>query len=517
MKIFETKKSLCKSENSLWLATTPEPIYPALSDNEKIQVDVAVIGGGIAGISTALFLKKEGLTVALVESDKVAQGVSGYTTGKITSQHLLIYKYLIDNFGFELAKQYGDANQEAIETIVSLIKEYDINCDFLRKNAFTYAENEETLQKIIEEVEAAKSLGLPAYYTEKVSIPIPTKGAICFSDQGQFHPRKYLLELASKIPGEGSFIFENTRALDLKEGEPCKIITNRGTITAKDVSITTHFPFYDKPGKYYSRMKSGRIYTFAMKLKTKFPDGIFISAEKDIYSFRSQQYNEDELVIAGGQEHLTGMIVDTMDRYKKLYKYVSRFFDIESIEFCWSSQDNNTIDMVPYIGRYLPNTRHIYIATGFNGWGMTHGTISGIILKDLILGLKNNFIKIYDPARFKSSNIPEKKFLIKKEKIIKKFEIKEIREPSKYLSSMKNGDGKIIEIDFKKVAIYKDISGRGYFLNPACPHMDCIVRWNNAEKSWDCPCHGSRFNYYGKVLNSPAVEDLKTILILENN
>lgn len=517
MNRIDTKKNLCRNETSLWLATTLQTMYPALSDKEKIQVDVAVIGGGIAGISTAFFLKKQGLTVALVESDKIAQGVSGYTSGKITSQHLLIYKYLIDKFGFELAKQYGDANQEAIETIAELIKEYNIDCDFLRKNAFTYAESEEKLQKIADEAEAAKSLGLPAYYTEKISIPIPAKGAICFTGQGQFHPRKYLLKLASQIPGEGSYIFENTRALDLKEGKPCRIITDCGTITAKDIAITTHFPFYDKPGKYYSRMKSGRIYTFAMKLKTRFEDGIFISAEKDTYSFRSQKYNEDELVIAGGQEHLTGRVVDTMDRYKKLYKYVRRFFDIESIEFCWSAQDNNTIDMVPYIGRYLPDSRHIYIATGFNGWGMTHGTISGIILKDLILGLKNNFIKIYDPSRFKLSDVHEKKLLIKNEGTSKKDEIKEIREFSEHLSDIKNDEGKIIEIGSKKVAVYKDPDGKGYFLNPVCPHMDCIVRWNNAEKSWDCPCHGSRFNYDGKVLNSPAFKDLKTIVVLDNS
>ena len=517
MKVIETQKFFCKNENSLWLATTPETNYPALPINEKIQVDAAVIGGGIAGISTALFLKREGMTVALVESDRIARGVSGYTTGKVTSQHLLIYKYLIKSFGFELAKQYADANQEAIETIAGLIKEYDIDCDFFRKTAFTYAEKEETLQKIIEEVQAAKSLGLPAYFNEKVPIPISTKGAICFTNQGQFHPRKYLLKLASKIPGEGSFVFENTRALDLKEGDPCEIITNRGTIKAKDIAITTHFPFYDKRGQYYSRMEAGRIYTFAMKLKTKFPDGVFISAQKDIYSFRSQPYNKGELVIAGGQEHVTGRIVDTMDRFKRLYKYVRGFFDIESIEFCWSSQDNNTVDMVPYIGRYLPETKHIYIAAGFNGWGMTHGTISGVILKDLILGIRNKFIKIYDPARFKLSNLSEKNLLVKKEKIKEKIEIKEIQEPSKYLSYIKKDEGKVIEINGKKVSVYKDNDGRGYFLNPLCPHMDCIVRWNNAEKSWDCPCHGSRFSCDGKVLNSPAVENLKTILILDNS
>ena len=513
MRTVKNKKYFCKNETSLWLATTPQTNYPALSVNEKIKVDVAVIGGGIAGISTALFLKREGMSVALVEADKIARGVSGYTTGKVTSQHMLIYKYLIDRFGFELAKQYADANQSAIETIKGLIKEYGISCDFFSKTAFTYAEKEETLQKIIEEVQAAKTLGLPVFYTEKIPIPIPAKGAMCFSEQGQFHPRKYLLELASKIPGEGSYIFENTRAIDLKEGIPCEIITDLGTIRANDIAITTHFPFYDKPGQYYARMETERIYTFAMRLNTNFPDGVFISAEKDIYSFRSQPFNDGELVIAGGQEHVTGRIADTTQRFKSLYDYVKIFFDIESIEFCWSSQDNNTVDMVPYIGRYLPDTKHIYVATGFNGWGMTHGTVSGIILKDQILGLKNNFTKIYDPARFKLSKRTEKKLFAENLEQSKKNEILKISDPLKYLSVLEKGEGRIIEINGIKTAVYKDNNEKGYFLNPLCPHMECLVRWNNAEKSWDCPCHGSRFSFNGSVLNSPAFEDLKTILI----
>ncbi|MHB1346829.1 MAG: FAD-dependent oxidoreductase [Candidatus Humimicrobiaceae bacterium] len=497
----------------MWLATTPETDYPSLSDNENISVDAAVIGAGIAGISTALFLKKEGMKVALIESGKVAKGVSGFTSGKVTSQHILIYKYLIDKFGFELAKQYADANQKALMTIREMVKEYVIDCDFATKTAFTYAQNEETLQKVAEETEAAISLGLPAFYTEKVPVPIPVKGAVCFSGQGQFHPRKYLLELASKIPGDGSYVFENTRALDLNEGSPCEIMTNHGTVKAKDIAITTHFPFYDKPGRYYDRMEAGRIYSFAMRLKTKFPDGVFISAEKDVYSFRSQPYNEGELVIAGGQEHVTGRIADTKYRFKSLYDYVGLFFDIDGIEFCWSSQDNNTVDMVPYIGRYMPDTKHIYVATGFNGWGMTHGTVSGIIIKDLIMGFKNTFASIYDPARFKLSKVPEKKLHTKKAEKSKKNAIRTINDPSKYLSALKNEEGKIIEIDGAKTAVYKDNDGKGYFLNPLCPHMECLVRWNNAEKSWDCPCHGSRFSFNGAVLNSPAFENLKTILI----
>ena len=194
----------------------PLTILP-LPLNTRTDVDAVVIGGGIAGISTALFLKQAGINVALIEADRIAKGVSGYTSGKITSQHILIYRYLIDKFGFDMAKQYADANQAAIEKIAGIIKTSRINCDFFRKTAYTYAETDETMEKLIDEAAAAKNLGLPAYLNEKVPIPIPAKGAVCFSGQAQFHPRKYLLKLAEMIPGDGSMVFENTRATGIKE------------------------------------------------------------------------------------------------------------------------------------------------------------------------------------------------------------------------------------------------------------------------------------------------------------
>jgi glycine/D-amino acid oxidase-like deaminating enzyme/nitrite reductase/ring-hydroxylating ferredoxin subunit len=460
-------------------------------------------------------LKKSGKKVALIEANKVAEGVSAYTTAKITSQHLLIYRYLIDKFGFDLAKQYADANQNAVETIKKLIEEYKIDCDFIEKTAYTYAENNETLKKVFEEVESAKQLGLPAYFSEKVPLPIPTKGAICFSGQAQFHPRKYLLSLAEKINGGGSYIFENTRAINLKESDPCIVYTTKGNIYVKDIVITTHFPFYDKPGKYFARMEAGRIYTFAMKIKDKFPDGVFISAEKDIYSFRSQKYNENELIITGGQEHITGRVEDTMSRFENLHNYVKNYFNIEYMEFCWSCQDNNSVDMVPYIGRYLPESRHLFVATGFSGWGITHGTISGILITDLINGIKNSWEEIYNPARFKLSESKGKKISQVKKKTKKKREIIKIKNPYYFLSLLNDREGKIFDMEGEKIAVFKGDDDTGYFLNAICPHMDCLVRWNNAEKSWDCPCHGSRFNYDGKVLNSPAYKDLKIIHKIE--
>jgi len=536
MKQIKGKKSICRNEDSIWLATTPGTDYPSLPLNKKIDVDIVVIGGGIAGISTALFLKQAGVNVALIEADRVAKGVSGYTSGKITSQHILIYRYLIDKFSFEMAKQYADANQAAIEKIADLIKTGGIDCDFFRKTAYTYAETDETMEKVLVEAEAAKSLSLPAYIEEKVPIPIPVKGAVCFSGQAQFHPRKYLLRLAEMIPGNGSMVFEKTRATGIKEyGRKGLLInTTAADVEAKNVVIATNFPFYDKPGQYYARMEAGRIYSFAMKLNSGFPDGIFISAEKDIYSFRSQPYRDGELIIAGGQEHVTGKVEDTMVRFVKLFKYVKEYYDVDHIEFCWSSQDNNTFDMVPYIGRYLPDGKNIYIATGFNGWGMTHGTISAMIITDMILGVKNPWSGIYDPARFKlradkagrssgfektgKQGSAEKTVTpVSSEKTDPYDKIKKMQNLNEYLEDLHPGDGKIAEISGTKVALYKHIDGDVYFLNPLCPHMGCLLRFNDAEKSWDCPCHGSRFSFDGKVLNSPAFEDLEILLVYKNS
>lgn len=513
----EIKKDICKNETSLWLATTPSTDFGQLPQNMSLEVDVAVVGAGIAGITTALLLKKSGLKVALIDSERVATGVSGYTTGKVTAQHIVIYSYLIEKFGEKLAKQYADANLGAIEMIKNLIVQYSIDCDFFIKTAYTYAETEKTLVQIHKEVEAAKRLDLPAYFTKDVPLPIPSKGAICFSGQGQFHPRKYLLALVKQIPGNGSYIFEMTRAISLKEGNPCILYTDRGEIISRDIVISTHFPFYDKPGQYYARMEAGRIYTFAMKLNSPFPDGVFISAEKDIYSFRSQPYEKSELVIAGGQEHVTGQIEDTSERFRLLYNYVRQFFDIDHIQFCWSSQDNNTIDMVPYIGKYLPDSRHIYVATGFNGWGMTHGTISAIILNNLITGNSNPWNEVYDPSRFKLSGSSAKKVQEQSTGNINKTGKIVIKEPGKVLSGLDIHEGKITEIEGNKVAVYKTSKEEGIFLSPACTHMNCLVRFNDAEKSWDCPCHGSRFTFDGKVLNSPAIEALPVILDLRKN
>src|SRR5215210_803629 len=258
---------------SLWLATTPETGFPRLAGD--ISVDVAILGGGICGIATAFQLKQSGLKVAVIEADRVVKSVTGNTTAKITSLHALIYDYLIKQFGEDKARLYAEAQQSAIERIASLVKEHSLDCDFRRTDAYTYTELEEELDKVKAEVEAATRLGLPASFVESTPLPFPIKGAVKFTGQAEFHPRKYLLALVEKIPGNGSYVFEETRAFDIKDEDPCRVETNKGVVTAKSVILATHFPYFD-PNIYFAAMHPGRSYVLGCRLNAPVPEGMYI-------------------------------------------------------------------------------------------------------------------------------------------------------------------------------------------------------------------------------------------------
>src|SRR4051812_18295697 len=262
---------------SLWLATTPETNFSALTNDAS--VDVAIIGGGIAGVTTALLLKQAGASVAIIEAGRIAESVTGNTTAKVTSQHGLIYDHLISQFGAEGAQAYADSQEAAIEKIAALVDLNKIDCDFMRTDAYVYTESQDELERITAEVEAATKLGLPASYAESTPLPFEIKGAIRFANQARFHPRKYLLALIEKITGDGSHIFESTRALEIEEKERiCHVNTDKGKVRAGHVVIATHFPFYD-PAMYFARMHPKRSYVLGCRLNSKAPEGMFITAE----------------------------------------------------------------------------------------------------------------------------------------------------------------------------------------------------------------------------------------------
>ncbi|MGH8580166.1 MAG: FAD-dependent oxidoreductase [Gammaproteobacteria bacterium] len=492
--------SLSGQPTSLWLATTPETDFPALQG--KVAVDVAIIGGGLAGLTAAVLLKESGTTVAVIEAGRVIQGVTGYTTAKVTSLHGLIYDHLIRQFGLEKTGAYAEANQSAIEQIADWIRDKAIDCDFTRTEAYTYTESAKEVGRLEAEAEAALKLGLPASFTERVPLPFPAKGAVRFDNQGKFHPRKYLLALAGCIPGEGSHIFERTRVLDIQEGEPCVVATEQGTISARDVVIASHFPIYDK-AFFFARMTSHRSYVLALGIEGAIPDGMFISTEP-FHSLRSHRVEKSELLLVGGEGHKTGQGGDTVARYQRLEAWARERFAVRSVRYRWSTQDNRTFDRVPYVGRATPRARHVYLATGFGGWGMTNGTAAGRLLCDLILG-RPNAAALYDPNRFKLAAIA---------KLVKEYLNVAARFIGDRLKGAKRenlapGEGSIVDSGRGRVAMHKAQDGTVHTLSAACTHMGCLVNWNAAEQSWDCPCHGSRFAADGKVLHGPAVKDLE--------
>jgi glycine/D-amino acid oxidase-like deaminating enzyme/nitrite reductase/ring-hydroxylating ferredoxin subunit len=505
MTMREDETSIGRAE-SVWVATTSATNYPPLS--ALSGVEVAVIGGGIAGLTTAILLQRAGVRVVILEKDEIVKGVTGYTTAKVTALHNLIYDHLIKHFGEEQGRMYAEANEAGLEQIATFVAEQQIDCDFKRTAAYTFAESEQELEHVEAEVKAAMRVGLPASFVGQIALPIPTKGAITLSNQAQFHPRKYLLALAENFVRNGGLIFEHTRVTELKEASPCIITTDKGTVSAQRVVVTTHFPIYD-PALYFSRLSPHRSLVIGMRLKETVPEGMYIGAGEESHSFRNQPADDGLLLLIGGEGFKTGQGGDILERYHRLEHYARHHFNVISIDYHWSTQDNRTLDRVPYIGPIGPNSTTVFVATGFGGWGMTNGTASGLILSDLVLGRDNAWSPVFNPNRIKPLTSAGQAI---SEGVNVAAEVVTAHLPilgSDDIASLANGEGKVIQINKEKVAVSKDKQGNLHAVSAVCTHMGCVVNWNNGEKSWDCPCHGSRFSPDGRVLHGPAVADLE--------
>lgn len=493
---------------SYWQATTNSPEYASLQ--EDMTVDTVVVGGGIVGVTTAYLLSQAGVPVALIEADTLGKGTTGHTTAKITAQHSICYSKLTTDHGPETALLYAQANSKAIDQMESIINKHHIDCDFQRLPAYVYTQMEDMLDTLEKEASTAANLGLPASFTQELPLPFPVKGALVFEHQAQFHPLKYLFALGDMIIKNGGRIFQHTQAVNLIEEEPFKVVTDQGfKISAKNVVIASHYPFWDVPGFYFTRIYPERSYLIAAKIKEAFPKGMFISAENPTRSLRSATNGTEEVVLFGGENHKTGHGKDTREHYLALMDFAKDYFPVEKILYRWSAQDYSTMDAIPYVGPLTSKTPHILVATGFDKWGMTNGTAAAMILTDYLLEKENPYSNLYLPSRktfmasagtFLSENADVAVNLIGG-KII----------PGDPEENLQPGEGKVIERDGQRVGAYCDPSGKTHYVDTTCTHLGCEVKWNNAEATWDCPCHGSRFSYEGKVLEGPALVPLKTL------
>lgn len=485
---------------SLWLDTTPKTGFETLKG--EMSVDVCVVGGGIAGLLTAYLLTEKGFRVAVLEAGRIVEDVTAYTTAKITSQHGYIYRYLIRNFGETKAKMYADANQAGLKKIVSIVLNNKVDCHLEKQPSFLYTEKYRNIEKLKKEARAAERLGLPASYTEHAPLDF-IKGAVRFDSQAQFHPRKFLLFLAKEISKKGS-IFENTRALDIKESS---VITDRGTVSAKHIVVATHFPFIDK-NRFYAKLFPHRSYILGIEAKGSTPEGMYFSIDGDRNTIRHVGVGDKKYLLIGAGGEKAGEDADTLKYYKRVRYYAEARFKVKSVDYHWFTQDNRTSDRVPYIGK-MPKMENVYVATGFGGWGMTSSAVSAMIITDMISGRVNPWVSVFDPAR-KDYLYQAKTLIGESSKLASHLLARRLKKHSFDLpTGFEAGEGKIIKVKGKKVAVYKDKDGKIYAMSPICTHMGCTVNWNGTEKTWDCPCHGSRYNYDGQVIHGPAQKDLK--------
>ena len=385
------------NETSLLAPNGFKAVYPQLKTS--IEVDSVIVGGGIAGLTAAYLLKQAGQKVAVIERKTIGNGTTGHTTGKVTSQHNLMYKDLQDRLGVKIARLYGHANQQAVEEIDKLIKKQKIDCGWERADSYVYTVKKERVKEFRQEAETARSLGLPASFQITSPLPFKIAAAVKFSNQAHFSAQKYIEALAKSINGNGSFIYEKTRAVTFLDGVPCIVKTLRGKITASNIIVATNVPTSPLLARLsYCIMEYPHTsYLVAGRPKIKL-DGMYISPAEGYYSLLPVGKGDEQILLVGGENHIPGFGRPT-NRQQKLADFGNKHFGISKIDYRWGARDYMAYDGIPLIGKLYPNSKNLYVATAFKKWGLSHSMVAGMILRDLITGQRNEWADIYNPHR----------------------------------------------------------------------------------------------------------------------
>ncbi|TDB85786.1 FAD-dependent oxidoreductase [Actinomadura sp. KC216] len=491
------------SAESYWMATSKAKTYPALS--EQAEADVAVVGGGIAGIATAWELARTGRSVLLLEADRLAAGVTGYTTGRLSAAHPWIYAQLRDGYGMETARLYARSQQEAVEHVIATAERLGIDADIERRPSHVYVEQPERVQDLRVEVEAAQQAGLAASFVTGTDLPYEVAGALRVEDQVQFHPRRYLLALVEELSRTGGRVHEHTRVIEMDQGRPTRLVTDTGaTVRANQVVIATLFPAlgWELLG---SRLTPLRELVIATPIsEDSDPGGMYITREENTRSVRTAPYRDGQRLLLITGESFPPGTTDVAARRQHLIEWTRRHFQVNDIAYWWAAQDLDTADKIPYVGRISDN---VYVATGYARSGMSHGIMTGRLLKGLICGQEPPWADVYAPGRrhFTQEIGPISKTLWSK---TRRAAADHARAMATSADDIPRGSGAVVRHHGRLRAVYKGDDGTAHWLSPYCSHFRCLVSFNHTERVWECPCHGCRYAPDGSVLQGPATASL---------
>lgn len=498
-------KNKISKGNSIWEEEVTAPSFPKLIGD--IEADVVVVGGGITGITTALLLVEAGRKVAIVEAETVGKGTTGLSSCHLNTDLDNNYAQLYKDFGEETIKVVAQSRIEGINFIEKQVLQKNIDCDFKRVPGYWYSETSDSLDEIREEVKYASMAGLNVQWHDKVPLPFNNFGGLEFKHEAEFNSYKYIAQLYSTLVITGCKIFEDSRVINVEETNgKCIVTTSMGKVTCSQVVMATHIPLF--VNVLHTLAPPYRSYMITAKLNDdSYPTGLFWDNYDPYYYTRTYEKDGEKFLVVGGADHKTGSEIETENSYRDLENYVNKRYSVQSFVHRWSAQYYETSDGLPYIGR-TPFGENVYVATGFSGDGLVYGTIAAMIISDLIKGIENKWAKVYDSTRI-TPIASAKDFLKENIEVAKHFVADRFKTEDIDASEINAGEGKIIEHKGEKVAAAKDELGTLHILSPVCTHMGCYVQWNNSEKSWDCPCHGSRFGIKGEVLEGPAVKALE--------
>ncbi len=490
------------SNEGYWNATAGKTSFPRLSGD--LTVDVAIVGGGIVGITTARMLKDRGLRVAVLEAHRVGRQVTGRSTAKVTSQHGLVYQTLVEKFGEQRAGLYAQAQESALRTIERLAAAHGIACDLQPSVAFAFTQQEQNVARVEKEVDVARQLGLPASLVRQTDLPFDVLAACRFDRQAQFHPTRYVVGLAGTIPGDGSHVFELCRASDWG---PDRVVTATGTVNARHVVMATHLPL-GQIGGYYARAFPEAESVIAARI-ARVPAGMYINVEQPSFSIRTHtQGNGDVYAIVAGTSFKPGHTDEERESFESIESWLAAHFEAGPVEHRWVNMDYKSMDSAPFIGWSTGPRKGYLVATGFNAWGITNGTAAAMILADLAAGKENRWSALFDARRVKPL-AGAMEFAKENAAVALHLAGGYLSRKPASLEELGPGDAAILKVDGKNVAAFRDEQGHVHAVSAVCTHMGCVVGWNETDRTWDCPCHGSRFGLDGDVIHGPATAPLE--------